>query len=154
MRYTPVLGLLLLVSGCLSSAPVQPDDLELHVTIEVGGMSKEALTTKTIAWLLATVPGARFEVHEEANARTIVGRGRTEFLAKNGAKVPCDYSLTVEIEDGRERLTFDDWIGQWGDFKPNPQPITEDPYASEVRAKLVGLANALESYLKASPITR
>ena len=126
-RRDTLLGLRLLASGCPSSAPLQAEDLEVHVVIEAGGMSQEALATKTIAWLLATVPSARFEGHERANARAIVGHGRTELLAKNGVKVPCDCSLTIEIEDGRERPTFDDWIGQWGISNPIRSPSRRIP---------------------------
>ena len=83
-------------------------------------------------------------MQDEDTGRIIIGNGRTEFSKRNGAHVPCDFTLTVEIEDGRERLTFDNWIGQRGDFKGDPEPVTDEPYSADMRAKLQRLAGVLD----------
>jgi hypothetical protein len=154
MRFVPVVGLLVVLAGCTTTTPAKSEDLELRLVIDVPGMNKDALSSKTIAWLLNTFPSSKLETQDNDSGRTIIGHGRTEFANKIGAAIPCDFTITAEIEDGRERLTFDDWIGQWGDFKSNPEPITEAGYAGEVRAKLEKLASALDSYLKTSQTRR
>jgi len=154
MRSLLAFGLLAVFAGCTTTMPAPSEDLEVRALIETPGVARDDLSVKTIAWLLDKLPSAKFTLRDEDKTRVVTGTGRTEFTGKNGALIPCDYTLTIEIEDGQERLTFDNWIGQWGDLKDKPEPITDDRYAAQVRAKLRALANGLESYLKASGTRR
>ena len=157
MRSVAVTGLMLFLSGCAATAPVNTEESRLQVLIEVPAMKVDALSRRTLAWMgeNSITTSRVIEVQGKDTSRIIIGHGLTEFSkqrdpARYANTIQCDYTLTVEIWDGRERLTLDNWIGRFWDQQshPVPIPVTHAGYAREVKAKLQALVETLDSYLR------
>ena len=157
MRSIAAAGLLVFLSGCAATTPAKTEESRLQVLMEVPAMNRDALSRRTLAWMgeNSITTSRVIEVEGKDTCRIIIGHGLTEFSkqrdpARYANTIQCDYTLTVEIWDGRERLTFDNWIGRFWDPQshPVPIPVTHVGYAREVKAKLHALAEALDSYLR------
>ena len=127
--------------------PATPEDRELQVVLEVPGRTASQLYAKTLAWMAETFVSSKavIELQDKENAK-IIGHGRTSFTNVI-AVIPCEYTLIAEMKDGRVRLTFKDFVGQWGEYHNHPVPVEEAGFAREVKQNLAPLSKSLEGYL-------
>jgi len=141
--------LCLLLTACASMTPAAPEDQELQAVIEVPGQSKDQLFARTLAWMAESFVSSKavIELQDKENGR-IIGHGRTSFSSMGLVEIPCDYTLIVDVKDEKLRLTFNNFIGQWGKYRNEPYLVAEAGHARQIKQNLSSLPASLEAYLK------
>ena len=142
---------LLLFFGCAVMMQTIPSEELVHQKVYELDLSKKEIYQKSLEWLAKTFISSKevIELKDEDSGK-IIGKGITEFTNVI-VKIPCRYTITIEAKENRYRITFDTFIGLWGEYHNNPKPINnemERKYLTEVKNNLDLLAEDLFTYLK------
>jgi len=129
-------------------APAAPEDTELQAVIEVPAQSKDQLFARTLAWMAESFVSSKavIELQDKENGK-IIGHGRTSFSSMGLVEIPCDYTLIVDVKDEKVRLTFNNFVGQWGKYRNEPYPVAEAGHARQIKQNLNSLPASLQAYL-------
>ena len=105
MRTIAVLSIGLLIVGC-ASVPPGPPVGAYQKTIEVSA-SKDEIFIRTMKWMTKTFQSAKSVIqYQDKEAGIVTGNGKID-MNNPVTKVYMDFVLTIEIKEGKVRLTFD-----------------------------------------------
>jgi hypothetical protein len=138
---------LLLLCGCATMKTATPEEAQYQNIILLPGMQKDIIYSKTLAWMAETYGSSKsvIELQDKENSR-IIGHGVTYFTTIY-VKIPCEYTVSIDIKDGKLRATFNNFIALYGDFHNKRHPLGK-AYVGEVKRDLQSLSNSLKQYLR------
>ena len=145
-----IMILLFLLTGCSRLKEVKENERTFQMIYEVPGLTKKQIHDKSAEWMAITFVSSKavIEINNPESGK-IVGNGRTYFT-NVVANIPCTYTISIDSKDGRFRITFDNYIAQWGIHQERRLPLVERAFVDEVNHQFLEMAENLNKYMKES----
>jgi len=139
---------ILLFIGCagVNLTEVKPEERNQTYIFEIE-MNKSQLFDKIIEWMARTYNSSKDVIQmQDKNNGKIIGKGVTSFL-NIYVEIPCEYTVTIDVRDNKYRIIFENFIGLWGQFRNNPQPVTDKGSLDQLKIKTKAIADSSYSYI-------
>jgi len=145
--FFPLLIICLTLFSCTPSRETSLSERTLQRVIDLPGLTQKQIYDKALEWMAKKYVSANevIQLKDPDNGK-IIGKGITDFTNYT-ATIPCEYSITIETKDGKCRVTCDQFIGLWGEYKGR-SPILYENHVYEVRTNLANLIDNLSVFLK------
>ncbi len=111
-------------------------------------MPKKELYKKILEWMAKSYNSSKEVIQlQDEESGQIIGKGITSFVNVM-VEIPCEYTITIDIKDNKYRLTFDNFIGLWGQFHQDRQPLIYKEYIDDVKKNIKIIADNLYKFLQ------
>lgn len=117
---------LLFANSCATLKNTPMAERSIQTIYELPGINRRQIFDKTKEWIAMNYKSAKDVIQlEDLEQGKIIGRGHTSvpYLLIN---VPCDYTFAIEFKDEKIRITCDNFIGYYGEYQNQRQPMAQE----------------------------
>lgn len=138
----------LLFIGCTSLREVSKEERIVQKVYEISGLTQRQIYDKAAEWMAKTYVSSKevIQLKDPVNGK-IIGKGVTSFT-NIMVSIPCEYTISIESKDGRVRVTFENFVGLWGQYHNERRPVVEEGFINEIKSNLEATAESLLNFLK------
>ena len=138
-----------IISGCVTVQTIPPKDMVMENVHEVG-LTKETIYNKSLEFMAKKFTDSKEVIQlKDKDQGKIIGKGMTKFTNVT-AVIPCMFTVTVDIKEGKYRTIYEDFIGYWGANENQPQPLNSYSFLTQVKKNLSEFDAMLLNFIKTS----
>lgn len=143
MKRLFILFALFILASCsaLSTTPATQEELVLSEVLNFEGQSKSEIYDKSILWIAETFnnSNAVIKVKDKEKGK-ILGKGVASCKPNSLISVKFQFTLKLDVKDGKARIMFDDW------WTYNGAPLVKIDNKELAKPVKFELSKILESY--------
>lgn len=148
MKRLLILPILLILASCtaLSTTPATQEELVLSEVLNFEGQSKSEIYDKSILWIAETFnnSNAVIKVNDKERGK-ILGKGVASCKPNSLVNVKFQFTLKLDVKDGKARIIFDDW---WTYNGTPLVKISNKELAIPVKSELKKLVEDYQNYIR------
>jgi len=121
-------------------------------TVHEINLKQNEIFVRTLEWMAQIFNDSKsvVEISDRENGK-IIGKGITD-ITHLIINIPCQFTMIVEVKDGKYRTSYNNFIGMWGEYKNDPRPVEYQKDVEALKIKLTEMDNNLFSYLSSAKV--